>query len=225
LGALLKSFLMPVGGTHVTTGAARTENADLDRLLKEASGQLSRARALLASAHRLAVKMPLEATDQEKSKASLAEAIGLCVTVTHSAKANNLYKLLDSGLNPSELRHSVERALSKPTGSHSSNNRRSKAAASAKDAVSAGLLVQLDACRRINLEGLRWLTQASDNSEESWRGKQLLKLAEQLCVVTALESKLHGRYPLGSPTDEPASIRKAISDWASDATRKELAEE
>jgi hypothetical protein len=210
----------------VTTGIAGTENADLDRLLKEASGQLGKARALLASAHRLAVKMPIEQADQEKSRAALAEAIGLCVAVTHSAKANNLYKMLDSGLNPSELRHTVERALTKPSAARSSsNNRRSPAPAPRKDAVTTGLLLQLDACRRINLEGLRWLVQASDNSEENWRGRQLLKIAEQLCVVTALESKLHGRYPIGNPTDEPASVRRAISDWAAEATRKELAEE
>jgi hypothetical protein len=212
----------------VTTGTVGTENADLDRLLKDASGQLNKARALLASAHRLAVKMPLESADQEKSRTALAEAIGLCVTVTHTAKAKNLYKLIDSGLNPSELRHSVERALSKPSSAKpSSNNRRAPAAASSKskDAVSTGLLLQLDACRRINLEGLRWLVQASDNSEENWRGRQLLKIAEQLCVVTALESKLHGRYPLGNPTDEPASVRRAIAEWATEATRKELVEE
>jgi hypothetical protein len=210
----------------VTTGIAGTENADLDRLLREASGQLSKARALLASAHRVAVKMPLEQADQDKSRTALAEAIGLCVAVTHSAKANNLYKMLDSGLNPSELRHTVERAMTKPSGAKSpSNNRRGSAPSPRKDAVATGLLLQLDACRRINLEGLRWLVQASDNSEESWRGRQLLKIAEQLCVVTALESKLHGRYPLGDPTDEPANIRRVISDWAADATRKELAEE
>lgn len=209
----------------MTTGIAGTENADLDRLLKEASGQLGKARALLASAHRIAVKMPLEQADQEKSRSALAEAIGLCVSVTHTAKANNLYRLLDSGLNPSELRHSVERAMSKPPGGKQPANRRGASPTVGKDAVSTGLLLQLDACRRINLEGLRWLVQATDNSEESWRGRQLLKIAEQLCVVTALESKLHGRYPLGEPTDEPANIRRTIADWAAQATRKELAEE
>jgi hypothetical protein len=209
----------------VTTGIAGTENADLDRLLKEASGHLNKARALLASAHRLTVKMPLDQADQEKSRSALAEAIGLCVAVTHTAKANNLYKMLDSGLNPSELRHTVERAMSKPSGAKSTNNRRGPAPTARSDAVSSGLLLQLDACRRINLEGLRWLVQASDNSEENWRGRQLLKIAEQLCVVTALESKLHGRYPLGDATDEPAHVRRAISDWAAEATRKELAEE
>jgi hypothetical protein len=196
-------------------------------LLKDASGHLNRARALLASAHRLAVKMPLEAPDQEKCRTALAEAIGLCVTVTHTAKAHNLYKLMDSGLNPSELRHSVERALSKPSGAKaSSNNRRSAPPApKSTDAVATGLLLQLDACRRINVEGLRWLVQGSDNSEEGWRGRQLLKIAEQLCVVTALESKLHGRYPLGNANDEPAGVRRAISEWAAEATRKELVEE
>lgn len=202
------------------------ENAELDRLMREVSGQLSKARALLATAHRSAVKMPLEAGDQEKSRAAMSEAIGLCVNVTHTAKANNLYKLTDSGLNPSELRHCVERAMTKPAGSKSSSEgRRPPNISPAKDAVSTGLLVQLDACRRINLEGLRWLTQAAENSEENWRGKQLLKIAEQLCVVTALESKLHGRYPLGDPTDEPAAVRKAIGIWATEATRRELAEE
>lgn len=208
------------------TGTDRKENADLDRLVKEASGHLGKARALLAMAHRLAVKIPLEASDQEKSRGALAEAIGLCVTVTHSAKANNLYRMPDSGLNPSELRHSVERVLTNPAGSKSStNNRRAANYSPPKDAIAMGLFVQLDACRRINVEAIRWLGQASDNSQESWRGKQLLKIAEQLCVVTALESKLHGRYPLGDSGDEPAAVRKIVSTWATDTTRKELAEE
>jgi hypothetical protein len=197
-----------------------------DGLYKEAVGQLSKARALLASAHRCAVKMPLDVADQEKSRSALSEAIGLCVTVTHTAKANNLYRLLDSGLNPSELRHSVERALTKPTRTKSSEQRpRSNSTPAANDPQAMGLLLQLDACRRINLEGLRWLGQGTENSQEAWRGKQLLKIAEQLCVTTALESKLLGKYPLGRTTDEPAMVRKAIAQWAGDATRRELADE
>src|SRR5712692_2237582 len=93
------------------------ENAEVDRLVKEVSGHLARARALLAMAHRHAAKMPLAADDQEKSRNLLSESIGLCVTATHAAKANNLYKMFDSGLNPSELRHGVERALTKPANS------------------------------------------------------------------------------------------------------------
>ena len=206
-------------------GTDRMENAELDRLVNEVSGYLSKARALLAMAHRFAAKMPLATEDQEKSKLSLAEAIGQCVTATHAAKANNLYRLHDSGLNPSELRHSVERALTKPPAKSASDGRRIPAVTPSKDPVATGLLVQLDACRRINLEGLRWLTQAAENSEESWRGKQLLKIAEQLCVVTALESKLLGKYPLMDSREEPAAVRKAIGIWATEATRRELAEE
>lgn len=210
----------------MATGTDRMENAELDRLTKEVSGYLNKARALLAMAHRFAAKMPLAAEDQDKSRSSLAEAIGQCVTATHAAKANNLYKLTDSGLNPSELRHSVERALTRPPNTKNfSEGRRAPAFTPSKDPVATGLLVQLDACRRINLEGLRWLTQASDNSEESWRGKQLLKIAEQLCVVTALESKLYGKYPLLDSREEPAAVRKAIGIWATEATRRELAEE
>jgi hypothetical protein len=202
------------------------ENAELDRLMKEVSGYLSKARALLAMAHKFAVKMPLAAEDQEKSRSSLAEAIGQCVTATHAAKAHNLYKLLDSGLNPSELRHSVERALAKPPNTRNSNDgRRAAAFTPSQDPVTTGLLMQLDASRRINLEGLRWLTQAAENSEENWRGKQLLKIAEQLCVVTALESKLFGKYPLMDSREEPAAVRKAIGIWATETTRRELAEE
>jgi hypothetical protein len=202
------------------------ENAELDRLMKEVSGYLSKARALLAMAHKFAVKMPLATEDQDKSKLSLAEAIGQCVTATHAAKANNLYKLADSGLNPSELRHSVERALTRPpTARNSPDGRRAPAFSPSGDPVATGLLVQLDACRRINLEGLRWLTQAAENSEESWRGKQLLKIAEQLCVVTALESKLFGKYPLLGSREEPAAVRKAIGIWATEVTRRELVEE
>ena len=201
------------------------ENAELDRLTKEVSGYLNKARALLAMAHRFAAKMPLAPEDQDKSRSSLAEAIGQCVTATPAAKANNLYKLLDSGLNPSELRHSVERALTKPPHTRNSSDGRRAAVTPSQDPVATGLLVQLDACRRINLEGLRWLTQAAENSEENWRGKQLLKIAEQLCVVTALESKLFGKYPLMDSREEPAAVRKAIGIWATEATRRELAEE
>jgi len=205
------------------TGTDRMDDAKVDGLVKEITGQLGRARALLALAHRIAIKMPLAPDDQTKSNTSLAEAIGFCVNATRSAKANNLYKLLDSGLNPSELRHSVERAMKKlPPGKSSSGRTPSP---DARDPIGASLFAQLDACRKLNLEGLRWLTQPAPSDEDTWRGKQLMKIAEQLCVVTALESKLFGSYVLGDPRDEPARVRKAIAIWATEATRKELVDE
>jgi len=214
-----------MGGAHVASGSDRTENAFPESLQKEVIAHLSKARALLATAHRFAVKMPLEPVDQEKARSALAEAIGLCVNVTHTSKANNLYKLLDSGLNPSELRQSVERALIKPAKARSSDRRQRTNSPPSNDPQATALLLQLDACRRINLEGLRWLTQGGENSQEAWRGKQLMKIAEQLCVITALESKLLGKYPLGRPGDEPAMVRRTIAHWAGEATRRELAEE
>ncbi len=210
----------------MATESDQMENADKDQTHKEVTGQLGRARALLAMAHRYAAKMPLEPDDQEKSRVALAEAIGLCVTATRAAKASNLYKMLDSGLNPSELRHCVERALSKPTSSVPSHKeQRSRPVHPPTDGLRVALFAQLDACRRLNLEGLRWLDGSEANSLDNWRGKQLLKIAEQLCVVTALESKLLGQYSLGDTRDEPAGIRKTIAIWATEATRKELAEE
>ena len=199
------------------------EDAQVDRLYKEVSGQLGRARALLALAHRTAIKMPIEPDDQTKSNTSLAEAIGLCVSATRAAKANNLYKLTDSGLNPSELRHSVEQAMRKPVSSRPGPPRRTLA--TPNDPIRISLFAQLDACRRLNLEGLRWLTAPAASDEDTWRGKQLMKIAEQLCVVTALESKLFGAYVVGGPHDEPPAVRKAINAWATETTRKELVEE
>jgi hypothetical protein len=200
------------------------EDAQVDRLYKEVSSQLGRARALLALAHRTAIKMPLAPEDQTNSNTSLAEAIGFCVSATRSAKANNLYKLTDSGLNPSELRHSVERAMTKPVSSRPAMPPR-RPLATPNDPVRLSLFAQLDACRRLNLEGLRWLNQPGASAEDTWRGKQLMKIAEQLCVVTALESKLFGAYVLGDSRDEPPAVRKAINFWATETTRKELAEE
>ena len=43
------------GGAHVATGTDRMENAELDRLVKEVSGYLNKARALLAMAHRFEI--------------------------------------------------------------------------------------------------------------------------------------------------------------------------
>jgi len=206
------------------------EDAKVDGLVKEITGQLGKARALLALAHRTAIKMPLTPDDQTKSNTSLAEAIGFCVNATRSAKANQLYKLTDSGLNPSELRHSVEHAMKKPVPSKPSPGKPiagggRPAPPDLKDPVRASLFAQLDACRRLNVEGLRWLSQSVPSHEDTWRGKQLMKIAEQLCVVTALESKLFGSYVLGNASDEPPRVRKAIAIWATEATRKELSDE
>jgi hypothetical protein len=77
----------------------------------------------------------------------------------------------------------------------------------------------------MNLQGLRWLLQASDDRDDQWRGKQFLKIAEQLCVVTALESKLMGQYPLGDSQADPVAMRRAVAQWAVEATRRELADE
>jgi hypothetical protein len=213
----------------MSLGAQGTENAanaDTDRIGREAAGQLARARTLLALAQRHAAALPLEPQDQEKSRAALAEAIGLCVTATRTAKAHNLYKLADSGLNPSELRQAVQRALSpRPDAEPHDPKRGARNPAPTPDRRSAPLLAQLDAARRMNVEGIRWLTHSEDSHDAEWRGNQLLKIAEQLCVTTALECKLLGLYVLGDPRDEPAAIRKAVRAWATEVTRKEVAEE
>jgi hypothetical protein len=74
----------------------------------------------------------------------------------------------------------------------------------------------------MNLEGLRCLALATEQPATAWRGAQLLKVAEQLCVVTALESKLLGRYVLGETQEEPVNVRRAVARWAIEATRREL---
>ena len=165
----------------MSLGTSKTEKAETDKLYEEVSSFLARARTVLALAHRHAAKMPLAEEDQTKSRTALAEAIGLCVNATHSAKANNLYRLMDSGLNPSELRHSVQRALTEATITRSaSNSRRSGPSIPAPERASAILFAQLNACRVINVEGLRWLSQPDPSTESQWRGTQLLKIAEQL---------------------------------------------
>lgn len=210
----------------MSPSAPRAENAEVDRLYREANGQLARARGLLALAHRHASKLPPTSEDQEKSRTALAEAIGLCVTATHYAKAHNLYKITDSGLNPSQIRRSVQLGLSKSGNSGGPATRqRPQPPAPSPDRLSLPLFAQLDACRRMNLEGLCCLAESENQPQGTWRGTQLLKIAEQLCVITALECKLLGLYVLGDPAKEPAAVRQTIGDWATAATRKDLEEE
>ena len=210
----------------MSLGAERTEHADITRYQQEIVGHLAKARALLALAQRHASRMPLAPEDQEKSRAGLAEAIGLCVTATRLAKSQNIYRIPDSGLNASEIRNSVERAVSKTARVKNPPDRpRGRAAPLTSDPQSGPLLTQLDACRRMNMDGLRWLGRSDELPEGNWRGNQLLKIAEQLCVITAMESKLLGVYVMGESSLEPAVIRKAVNLWATETTRRELAEE
>ncbi|GEM_PF-6562628 len=207
----------------MSSGTQGTEQTtDAKQLVAEITGKLNKARTLLAMAHRLASKMPPTPDDQTKCKASLAEAIGLCVAATRAAKDNSLYKLPDSGLNPSEIRHAVERGL-RP--SRDSGGRPGPRGRSDDGKVHPTLLAQLNACRAMNAEGLRWLAQPQPAADAAWRGNQLLKIAEQLCVITALESKLLGVYVMGDSRMEPARARRAINDWATETTRREVAEE
>lgn len=203
-------------------GTQRTEGVGAESSYREVSGQLAQARMQLAMAQRHATKLPLATEDQEKSRKALAEAIALCAVATRSAKANGLYKLLDSGLNPSELRQAVAKGMSPPTDSRGHRSGRGLLAA-APDPRCASLFAQLDACRRMNLEGLRWLAQPRPQPDEQWRGSQLLKIAEQLCVVTALESKLLGMHVIGDSTTDPVAVRRAVAAWAIETTRKEIA--
>ena len=213
-------------GVHVSLGAQQKTEANTDRLRQEASAQLARARGFVALAQRYACKLPPSAEDREKSQMALAEATKLCVAASQSAKANTLFQLVDSGLNPSEFRRSIQYGLSPQAESKGqSAPGRARLSTDNRDQISVSLFAQLDACRRMNLEGIRCQAQSDDDTETRWRGQQLLKIAEQLCVITALESKLFGRYVLGDPTDDPAAVRQAVNDWATEATRRELAGE
>ena len=209
----------------MATATDRTENAEKERLRQEVTGQLARARGFLHLAHRYAAKLPPTSDDREKSRMALAEATTLCVAASRSSKTNNLFQLVDSGLNPSEIRRSVQNGLdpaenpktpAKPGRARTPDN---------EDQVSASLLAQLDACRRMSLEGLRCLNRPDADPDDAWRGQQFVKIAEQLCVITALESKLLGRYVMGDPAEEPAAVRHAVCEWAAEATRRELAGE
>ena len=143
----------------MSSGTQGAEKVDAKQQIAEINGKLNKARALLAMAQSLAAKMPLAADDQTKSKASLAEAIGLCVEATRAAKQNGLYKLPDSGLNPSEIRHAVERGLGPPRDSRGRSGSRGRPGDSAGKVQNPTLLAQLNACRIMNAEGLRWLSQ------------------------------------------------------------------
>ena len=210
----------------MSLGAQQKTEANTDRLRQEASAQLARARGFIALAQRYACKLPPTADDREKSQMALAEATNLCVAASRSAKANNLFQLIDSGLNPSEIRKSVQQGLSPRSESKGPPAPgRVRLTNDSRDQLSASLFAQLDACRRMNVEGMRWQAQSNEQPEAQWRGQQLLKISEQLCVITALESKLLGRYVLGEPGDDPAAVRQAVCHWAEEATRRELAGE
>ncbi len=208
-------------GTQMNDG---NQESDVRRVQQEIAGQIARARAALALAHRHASKLPLTAEEQEKSQRALADAIGLCVMATHAAKKHSLYKIADSGLNPSELRRSAQRGLSRNADGRGrgGTSRRARPAAAQSDRSAAPLLVQLDASRRMNVEGMRCLTQLGTSREGAWRGGQLLRIAEQLCVITAMESKLMGVYVLSDARTDPAAARAAVCQWATEATRKEI---
>ncbi len=196
----------------MSSGTQGAEQMDAKQLVAEITGKLNKARTLLAMAHRLASKMPLAPDDQAKSKTSLAEAIGLCVEATRTAKQHDLYRLLDSALNPSEIRHAVERGLRPSRDSRGRPGPRGRTGDSGGKVQNPTLLAQLNACRAMNAEGIRWLSQPEPAAEDAWRGNQLLKIAEQLCVITALESKLLGVYVMGDSRMEPARARQRLGD-------------